>query len=477
VATRKEEMRVESELRSLPNVETGDLIKYWKGDRGEWIYAYVVSTPRGALKLSRFPTSRLTEFHAANDAEFRRNPKGANIRAAKLLGLDKDPTPFTLGKKQIKDGYSFRSVISQKSGREARAQQAKAQLEQQANLLSRSAMSRVRGEIDAKTLLKRIESLPAGYVFKVKAKTDTGREHDVMVKLSDYKVAEFKGKRIISVEGTPGSWYAHSLLDQGTVPRAVSIQYSQNWTWVNPREVFAAFILDGPGRSSGKSAARKPKAQAKPKPKPQAKTMPKRKAKKPVKGPAKASSRKLTEDEAEVMYSLESAIADDPHTEGAGRQYFVGDEGYPSAFSLARAKYANVTDSGDDWVFIEATNAGLGKLDLHRGIEAMELKLKVAKAKAAKPKAKGAANKPAGFKLTPRRRTVLAVASNAYADGSDATYFWGADLKPARDAAKAGLAEETGRDKMAGKTIVYFRLTPKGAKFARAHGLGALGLR
>ena len=126
-----------------------------------------------------------------------------------------------------------------------------------------SAAARRRGEIDAATLLKRLKKLPAGYTFSVKAKRTIGGRpaREVPVRIRKAPMGN-----VIAVGDTAGSWYAETLLQRGEVPRALLIDGGSDEGWTNPREVFAAFMLDeSAGRSSGKSAGRKKTPVRKPK--------------------------------------------------------------------------------------------------------------------------------------------------------------------------------------------------------------------
>ena len=90
------------------------------------------------------------------------------------------------------------------------------------------------------------------------------------------------------------------------------------------------------------------------------------------------------------------------------------------------------------------------------------------------PKKAGTAT---SFRMTPRRRTVLAVVSNAWADGKRDSYVYGApDLKAARETAAAGLIKETRRDRMGTTTTVYYKLTPKGLALVKREGIGDAGM-
>lgn len=122
---------------------------------------------------------------------------------------------------------------------------------------AKSAAARRRGEIDAATLLKRIRKLRDGHTFSVLAERTIAGDRVAPVPVRIRKGAM---GNVIAVGDTSGRWYADTLLQRGEVPRALLIDGGSNEAWTNPREVFAAFMLDEvkpKPRSSGKSAGRK----------------------------------------------------------------------------------------------------------------------------------------------------------------------------------------------------------------------------
>jgi hypothetical protein len=238
-------------------------------DEHERYYAWL---PRKAGKsqitVHRITTPQLQAYRAAQERD---RQKGlSQDRAGASWKPPKRPVRIDVS--QIGTKLEIRPVQSAASGRYFRAASEKRERELERQMQERSAEARKAGVIDAKTLLALVEKLPDGYVFPVKGVTSSrGGTSSVDVTVTVSKPgrhggpSRFDGKRIVRPGNAPG-WYAESIFEGGQVPGRMSIDFGQNWTWDNPREVFASLVLGAPNGngpkprgsgSSGKSAGRR----------------------------------------------------------------------------------------------------------------------------------------------------------------------------------------------------------------------------